>query len=45
MEARDHREEVRTQDTAFKEAPSKEQHVQRAQAQAERLALLLQIPS
>jgi len=32
MEARDHREEVRKQETAFKEAPSKEPHVQRAQA-------------
>ena len=39
------REEVRKQDAAFKAAPSREQRVQRAQVQAERLAKSLEIPS
>merc|ERR1712032_918878 len=39
------REEVRKQEAAFKMAPSREQRVQRAQAQAERLAVFLEIPS
>merc|ERR1712117_505995 len=39
------REEVRKQEAAAKAAPSKEQRVQRVQAQAQRLASLLEIPS